>query len=149
MISCGLQCINCPYPIHLDTYSGCSHACRYCFANEKNTIRNIRPLNNASALKAFIDGHRTLETKWCDWDIPIHWGANSDPFQAYESEHKRTLECLRIFADTHYPFTILAPTEGSDLKYIFTFTVLSCSTLYFRLSAGFCTRNKLCPEQAK
>lgn len=106
MISCGLQCINCPYPIHLDTYSGCSHACKYCFANEKLTIANIKPLNNANALRSFINGHRTLETKWCDWDIPLHWGANSDPFQACESDYKRTLECLEIFADTKYPFII-------------------------------------------
>lgn len=105
-ISCGLQCINCPYPIHLDTYSGCSHACRYCFANEKLTIKNIKPLNQANALRSFIDGHRTLETKWCDWDIPLHWGANSDPFQSCESEYKRTLECLKIFAETKYPFII-------------------------------------------
>ena len=106
MISCGLQCVNCPYPIHLDTYSGCSHACKYCFANEKLTIANIKPLNNANALRSFINGHRTLETKWCDWDIPLHWGANSDPFQACESEYKRTLECLEIFAETKYPFIV-------------------------------------------
>lgn len=106
MISCGLQCINCPYPIHLDTYSGCSHACRYCFANEKLTIKNIKPLNQAKALRSFIKGHRTLETKWCDWDIPLHWGANSDPFQSCEEEHKKTLECLEIFAETKYPFII-------------------------------------------
>lgn len=105
-ISCGLQCINCPYPIHLDTYSGCSHACRYCFANEKLTISNIKPLNNAESLERFINGHRTLETKWCDWNIPIHWGANSDPFQACENEYKRSLECLKIFVKSKYPFII-------------------------------------------
>ena len=117
MISCGIQCINCPYPVHLDTYSGCSHACKYCFANEKLTIKNIKPLNNAKALESFINGHRTSETKWCDWDIPLHWGANSDPFQACESEHKRSLECLKIFAESKYPFIVstknpvLATTE--------------------------------------
>lgn len=106
MISCGLQCINCPYPIHLDTYSGCSHACKYCRANEKLTIANVRPLNNARALRRFIQGHRTLETKWCDWNIPLHWGANSDPFQACETEYMRSLECLKIFAETKYPFIV-------------------------------------------
>lgn len=106
MISCGIQCLVCDYPIHLDTYSGCSHACRYCFANEKKSIVNIKPLNNASSLRSFIEGNRTLETNWCDWDIPIHWGANSDPFQVCENEHKRTLECLEIFAETKYPFIV-------------------------------------------
>lgn len=117
MISCGIQCIACDYPIHLDTYSGCTHACRYCFANEKKTIVNIKPLNNAACLRAFINGERTLETNFCDWNIPIHWGANSDPFQVCETEYKRTLECLKVFAETKYPFIVstknpvLAATE--------------------------------------
>ena len=81
MISCGIQCLVCDYPIRLDTYSGCSHACKYCFANEKKSIVNIKPLNNASCLKAFINGERTSETSFCDRGIPIHRGADFDPFQ--------------------------------------------------------------------
>ena len=144
MISCGLQCVNCPYPIHLDTYSGCSHACRYCFANEKLTIANIKPLNNANALRSFINGHRTLETKWCDWDIPLHWGANSDPFQACETEYKRTLECLQIFAETKYPFIISTknPVLACKEPYI---SLLSQCNVVFQISMACSKYDKLEP----
>lgn len=106
MISCGVQCLVCDYPIHLDTYSGCSHACRYCFVKQKYSIDNVHPLDSAKKLRAFINGKRTADTKWCDWAIPIHWGANSDPFQVCELEYKKSLECLEVFAETHYPFIV-------------------------------------------
>lgn len=127
-IFCGIQCLVCDYPIHLDTYSGCSHGCKYCFANQKLTIANVRPLNNAKALKSFINGQRTLETKWCDWDIPIHWGANSDPFQACEVEHRRSLECLQVFAETKYPFIISTknPVLACEESYLSTLSECEC-----------------------
>lgn len=98
MLGCGIQCMICDYPIHLDTYSGCAHNCVYCYANAKTrNEKPIRPLNNAMAVKRFIEGRRNSETRFCDWKIPIHWGANSDPFQPCELEYKRSLECLKIF----------------------------------------------------
>lgn len=107
MLNCGIQCMICDYPIHLDTYLGCTHNCKYCFANEKTSSEKpIKPLNNKMALKRFIDGHRNSETQFCDWNIPVHWGANSDPFQPCELEYKRSLECLKIFAETKYPFIV-------------------------------------------
>lgn len=107
MLNCGIQCMICDCPIHLDTYSGCAHNCVYCFANAKTRNKKpIKPLNNAMAVKRFIEGRRNSETRFCDWKIPIHWGANSDPFQPCELEYKRSLECLRIFAETKYPFII-------------------------------------------
>ena len=47
-IRCGTQCLICDYPIHFDTYYGCSHNCRYCFANNKNKLSNIRPQNQTN-----------------------------------------------------------------------------------------------------
>ena len=106
MIRCGSQCLTCDYPIHFDTYEGCSHGCKYCFVKHKYSIDNIKPLNTTKGLKRFIKGGRNLETKWCDWNIPLHWGANSDPFQSCERAYRKSLECLRIFAETGYPVII-------------------------------------------
>ena len=106
MIRCGSQCLTCDYPIHFDTYEGCSHSCKYCFVKNKYSIENIKPLNTTKGLKRFIKGGRNLETKWCDWNIPLHWGANSDPFQSCERVYRKSLECLRIFAETGYPVII-------------------------------------------
>lgn len=105
-ISCGIQCLSCDYPIHFDTYKGCSYGCRYCFVKQKYAIENIEPIRTTKSLRNFIEGKRNFETKWCDWAIPLHWGGNSDPFQEYELEHKCSLECLKIFAETKYPFIV-------------------------------------------
>ena len=144
MISCGIQCIICDYPIHLDTYSGCSHGCKYCFANEKLTIKNIKPLSQAQSLREFINGKRNLETKWCDWNIPLHWGANSDPFQACEVIHKKTLDCLEIFAETKYPFIISTKNPVLACKEPYM-TLLSKCECVFQISMACNKYDKLEP----
>lgn len=106
MIRCGSQCLTCDYPIHFDTYKGCGHNCKYCFVRAKYSISNIEPVKMETKLKNFISGKRTFEVKWCDWNIPLHWGANSDPFQKCELELKSSLKCLEIFANTGYPFIV-------------------------------------------
>ena len=106
MIRCGSQCLTCDYPIHFDTYNGCQHACKYCYVKNKYSIDNVNPLNTTKSLKNYISGGRNLETKWCDWKLPLHWGANSDPFQAAELKYKKSLECLQILAETEYPFIV-------------------------------------------
>ena len=106
MISCGKECVCCDFPVHMDTYRGCEHGCLYCRVRKKYTIANAVPLKSVVALKRFISGQRNSETKWCDWAIPLQWGANSDPFQPCESEHHVSLDCLKIFAESGYPFII-------------------------------------------
>lgn len=106
MISCGKQCLTCDYPVHMDTYKGCSHGCLYCATRKKYNIEAVTPLRSETGLKNFISGKRSAETLWCDWNIPLHWGANSDPFQPIEEECGESLKCLRIFAESKYPFIV-------------------------------------------
>ena len=106
MILCGKECVNCDYPIHMDTYKGCSHGCVYCRVRKKYAIGKVTPMRSVVSLKNFISGKRTETTKWCDWNIPLQWGANSDPFQPCEREYGASLECLKVFAETGYPFII-------------------------------------------
>ena len=106
MIRCGSQCLTCDYPINFDTYMGCSHACKYCYVKRKYSIKNVEPIKMAKKIQSFIDGNRTVYTNWCDWNIPLHWGAMSDPFQPAEKELKSSLKCLEIFAKTKYPFIV-------------------------------------------
>ena len=101
---CGSQVILCDVPVHFDTYVGCSHGCEYCFANKKQGQRQIKPYNALKKLENFINGKRYAETCWCDWDIPLHWGALSDPFQPAEKEHGISMKALRVFAEYFYPF---------------------------------------------
>lgn len=112
MVDCGSQITICDMPVHFDNYDGCSHACKYCFAQRKGKdISKIKPLKGAyNGVKNFIEGKRQVDTNWCDWDIPIHWGAMSDPFQPIEKSNKNndgsTLNILKLFAETKYPIVI-------------------------------------------
>lgn len=106
MPKCGSQVTLCDLPIRFDTYKGCSHMCKYCFVQKKADLNDIEKDESPKALLDFINGKRTQETNWCDWNIPIHWGGMSDPFQPAERKHKRSLECLKIFKETQYPFVV-------------------------------------------
>ena len=106
MPKCGSQIILCDVPIRFDTYAGCDHGCVYCFSSRNRDIMKVRPDESAKSLRDFINGKRNPETSWCDWDIPIHWGGMSDPFQPIERTEGRSLECLKIFAETGYPFIV-------------------------------------------
>lgn len=102
----GSQITLCDLPVRFDTYEGCSHACRYCFANRKRDITQIGYSEGAESLRDFINGARSGELKWLDWNIPLHFGGMSDPFQPIEKTAKKTLAALQVFAETQYPFII-------------------------------------------
>ena len=80
--------------------------CRYCFVQLKYDISNIERGEGPKSLRGFIDGQRNGETEWCDWNIPIHWGGMSDPFQPVEREHRLSHDALKVFAETQYPFVV-------------------------------------------
>ncbi len=111
MPNCGTQLTICDVPVRFDTYVGCTHACKYCFVQRKKSIAEGKTGEGVEALKNFIAGKRTNETKWCDWDIPLHWGGTSDPFQPAEREYRLSYECLKIFAKNQYP--VIISTKGA------------------------------------
>lgn len=106
MPECGSQIVLCDLPIRFDTYKGCTHNCKYCFVQRKKDISNIKKGETAKSLINFINGNRSQDTKWCDWNIPIHWGGVSDPFQPIEKKYRNSLDCLKVFAETKYPFVV-------------------------------------------
>lgn len=110
-VTTGSQCILCNLPIRFDTYEGCSHNCRYCFVQRKTNISKIKAGSTVKALEHFINGERTVDTNWCDWNIPVHWGGMSDPFQPLEKNLRISYECLKLFAKTQYPFVV--STKGA------------------------------------
>ena len=113
MPSCGSQIILCEVPIRFDNYVGGSHGCKYCFVTRKADISQVKLGESTQALREFIAGKRTTDTQWCDWNIPLHWGGMSDPFQPAELQYRRSLDCLRIFAETQYP--LIVSTKGTSV----------------------------------
>lgn len=102
--------VECPLPMNFDTYWGCSHACKYCFANDANFSKktteekSVVPTGDVKDLVRFVDGKRDALNSWCDWDIPVCIGRMSDPFQPCEKKYGNTLRCLKWLAKRHYPF---------------------------------------------
>lgn len=131
-VACGSQVVLCEYPIHLDTYRGCSHDCKYCFARAKRRLENIEPLHCVQQVKDFIEGKRSVETNWCDWEIPLHWGSLSDPFQPAEKHYKASLEVLHVFAETGYPFIV--STKGKLIAEEPYLSLLSRCNAVFQIS---------------
>ena len=133
MPECGSQLPLCDVPIRFDTYKGCTHACSYCFVNRKYDIKNIEMGESAQSLTNFIKGKRSLKTSWCDWDIPIHWGGVSDPFQPCEKIYKRSLEALKVFAETKYPYIVSTKSVlPATPEYL---DVISKTNVVFQVSA--------------
>ena len=102
----GSQIFLCDIPIRFDTYKGCSHGCKYCFTTRKYDINKINKNEGVESLRRFINGKRIQETSWCDWNIPLHWGGMSDPFQPCERKYEISYKCLRILEETKYPFVV-------------------------------------------
>ena len=110
MPKCGSQCWLCDLPIRFDTYVGCTHDCKYCFVRRKSAL-NVSMGETVKALVSFMDvTNRNRDCAWCDWDIPVHWGGVSDPFQPCEKEFKRSLSALQLFVKTQYP--VIISTKG-------------------------------------
>ena len=116
MPNCGSQCWLCDMPIRFDTYKGCTHGCKYCFVqrNGKYDISKVQKGEGTKALLSWIQGKRTSETNWCDWNIPLHWGGVSDPFQPCERYYRMSYNALRVFAETKYPFVV--STKGRIIE---------------------------------
>lgn len=116
MPNCGTQCWLCDMPIRFDTYKGCTHGCKYCFVqrNGKYDISKVQKGEGVKALMSWIQGKRTSETNWCDWNIPLHWGGVSDPFQPCERYYRMSYNALRVFAETKYPFVV--STKGRIIE---------------------------------
>lgn len=129
MIDCGTMCLKCDYPIHFDTYQGCSHACKYCFVKFNRDISKIKPVETTESLRNFIEGKRTMRVNWCDWDIPLHWGANSDPFQECELIHHKSLEVLKILNATQYPVIVATKNPNMLLNEPYRSLISSCNAV--------------------
>lgn len=147
MPQCASQIYLCDLPIRFDTYVGCSHGCKYCFAKAFKDISDVGLGETPLQLKNFISGKRTSVTKWCDWDIPLHWGGMSDPFQPCEEIYKNSYECLNLLAESKYPFVV--STKGSlvaDDKYLDLLEKCNCVVQISMVCSKYDVLEQGCPS---
>lgn len=146
MPKCGTQCFLCDLPIRFDTYEGCSHGCEYCFAKKFKDISKIKENESVKSLKNFVEGKRGIETNWCDWNIPLHWGGLSDPFQPCEKVKKNSLKCLQYLKETQYPFVI--STKGRlavEEPYLTLLSECNCVVQISAVCSSYDKLEKGCP----
>jgi DNA repair photolyase len=114
----------CGLPFRLDTYMGCFHDCKYCFANPFNRKllapfgayseeeHMIRPSNLETLFNAFKQAEDeriespSKEVQCLKHRMVIHLGGISDPFQPLESQCQTTLKALEFLKERNYPVAI-------------------------------------------
>ncbi len=118
----------CGVPFRLDTYSGCSHKCLYCFARSAEITQYIRASRGQKVVPAIADDikHTIFEAldtniardniaiEWLRNKVPIHWGGMSDPFQPIERSLKVSLKCMEYLSWYNYP--VIISTKGVLLR---------------------------------
>jgi len=68
MPHCGSQVILCDLPVRFDTYRGCAHACRYCFAAAKRDLADVQPgesIVEGLKRKHVAPGTLKIAGDWC------------------------------------------------------------------------------------
>lgn len=116
------QFFYCGLPLRMDSYSGCSHDCLYCFARAQDTWQTAKASRDGGILTSNKHNNpvrhilaKALDTdevskdvtvEWLRHRVPIHWGGMSDPFQPCEARHKISLSFLDILNWYQYPTVV-------------------------------------------
>jgi len=100
----------CPFFLSMDTYSGCTHNCQYCFAAWFNMTNGACASNKTDFRVAFPREVKELNREMnrkgpeaislaLDLDMPIHIGGMSDPFQPVERIYHNTKKALELIGN--------------------------------------------------
>lgn len=121
------QLFFCGVPFRLDSYAGCSHQCRYCFARsaELTNLSNVdrgapilvpNPNHFKRILAIALDQglkRSDINIEWLRHRVPIHWGGMSDPFQPCELKYRITRNWMNYLNWYQYPVAI--STKGTTI----------------------------------
>jgi len=136
-----------PFDQSINPYKGCEHGCIYCYARQTHAYLDLSPgLDFETKIFKKTNAGQLLEEalrKPSYQCKPIALGANTDPYQPIEKEHRVTREILEVLAEYHHPVAIvtksalvlrdldlLAPMAAAGLAKVF----VSITTLDVKLS---------------
>jgi DNA repair photolyase len=113
-------CGNC---FRIDTYRGCDHGCKYCFANNRMAsgfggVNNMQLGDHTkieNKFKAAFEAKKEtvdLSVELLRARVPLHLGGMSDPFQQREGLRGLTLKFLRLSKMFKYPVVISTKAAG-------------------------------------
>jgi len=113
----------CGIPFRLDSYSGCTHNCVYCFARA-NSVFNVSVTMHGNQDKIipadpkyfisklalvhrdFGESRNDINIEWLRHRVPIHFGGMSDPFQPCEHKYQVSLRYMEYLSFAQYPTVI-------------------------------------------
>ena len=119
----------CGLPFRLDTYSGCSIGCKYCFARLRGGNINSKKLKVGDAksiIKVFENAqkfnNKGIISEFIRKKVPLHFGGMSDPFQSMEKIYGVSYNVLKYLKSINYPIVISTKSDliGTD-KYLSLF----------------------------
>ena len=100
-----------PFTQSINPYAGCEHGCVYCYARPSHAYRNLSPgIDFETRLFAKVNAAEKLREELsrpgyrCE---VISIGANTDPYQPIEREHRITRGVLEVCAEFNQPFGIV------------------------------------------
>jgi DNA repair photolyase len=104
-----------PFDRSINPYRGCEHGCIYCFARPSHAYWDLSPgLDFETKLIAKTNAAALLEQQLSKPGYkcaPITLGANTDPYQPVEREHRITRATLEVLLRYRHPVSII--TKGS------------------------------------
>jgi len=104
-----------PFDRSLNPYRGCEHGCVYCYARPSHAYMNLSPgLDFESKLFVKKNMAKTLEAELRKpryTVAPVMIGANTDPYQPVEREHRVTRELLEVLQAYRHPTVIVTKSH--------------------------------------
>ncbi len=107
-----------PFPWTINTFRGCSHACRYCFARKTHEWLEFdsgRDFDTQVVVKTNLVevlGRELARPSWQREHVAL--GTNTDPYQRAEGRYRLMPGVIRALASSGTPFSIL--TKGTLLR---------------------------------
>lgn len=104
-----------PFSRSINPYRGCEHGCIYCFARPTHAFLGLSPgldfeTRIFSKPKAAELLRRELARPGYEPEV-IALGANTDPYQPAEREHRITRSVLEVFAEHEHPVAIVTKSN--------------------------------------
>ena len=107
-----------PFRYTVNTFRGCTHACRYCFARPTHEYLDLdagHDFDSQLIVKTNVAAVLRRELARRSWSREhVALGTNTDPYQRAEGRYRLMPGIVRAFAESGTPFSIL--TKGTLLR---------------------------------
>ncbi|MCR8692182.1 Rv2578c family radical SAM protein [Rhodococcus pyridinivorans] len=107
-----------PFRYTVNTFRGCTHACRYCFARPTHEYLDLdagHDFDSQLVVKTNVAAVLRRELARRSWTREhVALGTNTDPYQRAEGRYPLMPGVIRAFAESGTPFSIL--TKGTLLR---------------------------------